>query len=111
MVHGQRSSRRSDPSGVTLSQMAEYASTMDAQLKLTLLNLGIHTPRKTSLTGFLMQCIIMVFNFLPLKISLLTMNSSSPHSGINPKISLVHCKTSRIGWISVRLSPWAISSR
>ena len=49
--------------------MVEYASTTDAQLKLALLNLGIHTPRKASLAGFLMQAIIMVSNFLPLKIS------------------------------------------
>ena len=58
------SSRQSDPSGVTLAQMAEYAGITDAQLRLALSNLGIRAPRKTSLTGFLMQTIIMVSNFL-----------------------------------------------
>jgi hypothetical protein len=59
-----RSLRYSDPNGVTLAQMTEYACTTDAQLRLTLSNLKIHTPRKISLTGFLMQAIMMVCNFL-----------------------------------------------
>ena len=101
--YGQRSPRYSDPGGVTLSQMAEYASTMDARLKLTLSNLGIHTPRKTSLTGFLMQSIVMVPNFPLLKTSGLTMSSFSPHSKINPKTPTTHCKPSRIGQTSVPL--------
>ncbi|KAF9651347.1 P-loop containing nucleoside triphosphate hydrolase protein [Thelephora ganbajun] len=53
-----------DPSGMTLSQVAEYASTVDAQLKLTISNLEIHTTRKTSLTGFLIQSIIMLLSSL-----------------------------------------------
>ena len=90
--------------------MTEYASTTDAQLKLALSNLEIHTPRKISLTGFLMQAVIMVFNFPTLKISPLTMNSFSPHSETNPKISLAHCKPSRTGQTSVPLNLWGTYS-
>ena len=57
------SSWHSDPNGVTLSQMAQYTSSVNALLKLTALNLRIHATRKKLLTGFLMQAIIMVFNF------------------------------------------------
>lgn len=68
MSYRRCSPRHSDLSGVTLFQMAEYASTADAQLKLTLFNLRIRTPRKTALIGFLMQAIIMVYDFPATKI-------------------------------------------
>ena len=110
MSYRRCSSRHSDPSGVTLSQMAEYASTVDAQLKLTLFNLRIRTPRKTSLIGFLMQAIIMVTNFPTTTISWLTMNSFSPHSETDPETYVPHCKPSQTAQISAPLSLWGTSS-
>jgi len=83
---------------------------MDAQLKLTLSNLEIHTPRMVSLAGFLMQAIIMVINFSPLKTSWLMTNRFSPRSELNPKTSLAHCEPSQIGRISVHLSLWGTYS-
>lgn len=110
MSYRQRSSRHSDPSGVTLSQMAEYASTTDAQLKLTLSNLRIRTPRKTSLVGFLMQAIITVSDFPTTKIIWLTTDSFSPHSETNSETSVPHCKPSRIAQILAPPGPWGTSS-
>jgi len=90
--------------------MAEYASTADAQLKLSLFNLRIRTPRKTSLMGFLMQAIIMVSSFPTTRISWLTVDSFSPHSETNPETSVPHCKPSQTAQISAPLSPWGTSS-
>jgi hypothetical protein len=88
---------RSDISEITLSQMAQYASTVDAQLQLAILNLRIHTSRSASLTGLLMQAIIVVCCFSLLEIEWLTVNSFSPHSEISRETTTMRWKLSRIG--------------
>lgn len=92
--------------------MAQYASTVDAQLELAISNLRINTSRRTALTGFLMQAIIMVLDFLLMTAHqlIMGMGSFSHRAEANPKTFAMHYKLSRLGQISVALSLLEISS-